>query len=137
MNEKQKTCLDYCHTSEECIFCDETHKKDIQNCPCEQNCEGLKNVYFRYKIKHFYLAGCPCEEFDCAVLDDFAQSCKDISSNENYQKCAQEQKAKFDECFEKCENPTCILECTAQLDDAIRNCPCAENCPCKFKIYRI
>ena len=42
MNEKLKTCVDDCHTEEECIFCDETHKKDVQNCPCGTNCEGFK-----------------------------------------------------------------------------------------------
>ena len=42
MNEKQKICLDDCHTIDECILCDETHKKDIENCPCGNSCEGSK-----------------------------------------------------------------------------------------------
>ena len=85
MNEKQITCLHNCNTEQECIFCDETHKKDIQNCPCGKNCEGFKiNSFFIFY--HFISAGCPCEDFDCSLLDDFAESCKDPGNNENYQK---------------------------------------------------
>ena len=46
MNEKLKTCIDNCHTEEECILCDKTHEKDIQNCPCGKNCQGLKTIIY-------------------------------------------------------------------------------------------
>merc|ERR1712227_816678 len=121
MNEKQKTCLDNCHTEEECIFCDKTHEEDIQNCPCGKNCQD----------------GCPCKEFDCSILDDFAESCKEPNDNENYQRCAKVQKYEFDQCVDTCDGPTCSQKCATEYYLAIENCPCAKNCPydCPCQYY--
>ena len=132
MNEKLNTCVADCHTEEECISCYETHKQDIQNCPCGKNCQGLKNNSLFY-FKYFISAGCPCAEFDCSILDDFAESCNDPINNENYQSCAQVQEDDFIECVHNCDGPTCSQNCAAQYSLAIENCPCAKNCPCKFE----
>ena len=83
----------------------------------------------------FILAGCPCKEFDCSVLDDFAESCKEPNYNDNYQRCAQVQKNEFDECVDNCDGPTCSEKCGSEYIQAIRNCPCAQNCPCKCDSY--
>ena len=80
-------------------------------------------------------AGCPCKEFDCSVLDDFAESCKEPINNENYQRCAQVQKDEFDECVDNCDGPTCSEKCGTEYSLAIQNCPCAKNCPCKLHSY--
>ena len=31
--------------------------------------------------------GCPCESFNCDSLNEIAESCKDLTSNKNYQFC--------------------------------------------------
>ena len=84
---------------------------------------------------NFISAGCPCEEFDCSILDDFAESCKDPSKNENYQRCAKVQEDEFIECVHKCDGPTCSEKCGNEYSLAIQNCPCAKKCPCKFHSY--
>ena len=90
-----------------------------------------------FNFENIILAGCPCEDFDCSILDDFAESCKDPSGNQNYQKCAQVQKDELDYCIDGCEGPTCSQNCATEYYLAIENCPCANNCPCKSEVKRI
>ena len=40
----------------------------------------------------FFIAGCPCPDFDCSLLNELAESCLDLTENENYQFCFEEQR---------------------------------------------
>ena len=75
--------------------------------------------------------GCPCESFDCDSLNEIAESCKDLTSNKNYQFCYKEQKTSRDQCLKKCETYECFGKCYATFEAELERCPCALKCPCK------
>ena len=79
--------------------------------------------------------GCPCESFDCDSLNEIAESCKDLTSNKNYQYCYDEQKTSLLQCFEKCEAYDCYGECYATFDGDLQTCPCAPKCLCKSIVF--
>ena len=102
--------------------------------PMRQKLPRFQNLFIIHFL-HLISAGCPCKDFDCTLLDDFAESCKDPSNNENYQRCAQVQKDELDYCIDGCDSPICSKNCATVYSLAIDNCPCAKNCPCKFDRY--
>ena len=75
--------------------------------------------------------GCPCESFNCDSLNEIAESCKDLTSNKNYQFCYEEQKTTLDQCLQKCETYECFGKCSATFEAELERCPCAPKCPCK------
>ena len=81
------------------------------------------------------IGGCPCESFDCDSLYDIAESCKDLTSNKNYQFCYEEQKTSRDQCLKKCETYECFGMCYATLEAELERCPCAAKCPCKSIVF--
>ena len=83
----------------------------------------------------FKLAGCPCPNFDCDLLNELADSCLDLSTNENYQFCYHDQKQSLVECLDKCEVFGCLTECWEKFDSDVKRCPCAPGCPSKYFDY--
>ena len=61
-------------------------------------------------------------------------TCKDLTSNKNYQFCYEEQKTSLIQCLEKCEAYECYGKCSAAFDAELERCPCAPKCPCKLII---
>ena len=47
-NNKLVECLKNCEGND-CKVCDETHQKDIDNCPCNKNCPGEKSNFENIK----------------------------------------------------------------------------------------
>ena len=47
-NNKLVECLKNCE-GDDCKVCDEKHKKDIDNCPCNKNCPGEKSKFKNIK----------------------------------------------------------------------------------------
>ena len=90
----------------------------------------LSHLYF-YNFKHIYIAGCPCENFDCDLLNELADSCRDLSSNENFQFCYQDLKRSLVECQDQCEVYDCMLECYEKYDSELEKCPCGPKCTSK------
>ena len=82
-----------------------------------------------------YSAGCPCPDFDCDLLNELADSCLDLSTNENYQFCYQDQKKTLVECLDNCDVFECVRKCSETFETDVEQCPCAPKCPCKLFSY--
>ena len=83
-----------------------------------------------------YSAGCPCPDFDCDLLNELADSCLDLSTNENYQFCYQDQKRSLVACLDQCKTYECAGNCTAKFDADLEKCPCGPECPSEYKKSR-
>ena len=83
------------------------------------------------------IAGCPCETFDCDLLNELADSCLDLSLNENFQFCYEDLKRSQVECQNKCTVYECMEKCNEEFDSNLQNCPCAPKCPCKSSRWLI
>ena len=45
--------------------------------------------------------------------------------------------AKLETCSLGCDgNAACLAECDAEYDTAVSNCPCQDNCVCKYKVWK-
>ena len=78
-----------------------------------------------------FLAGCPCPDFDCSLLNELAESCLDLTENENYQFCFEEQRNLLNECLNSCKVMDCNFECNEKFAVNIQKCPCGQECPCE------
>ena len=87
-----------------------------------------------YHIKCVFSDGCPCMEFDCSILDELAEACSDLNSNENYQICYEKEKGKLNACLDGCDDSVCQKICSHSFHGALENCPCGAQCPCKSSI---
>lgn len=126
MNAKLVECLEVC-SGNNCLNCDKIHIDDIENCPCNKKCPGQFQKVYSIKIE-FFKGGCPCEHFDCELLNPLAESCLNLSSNENYQFCLGEAKHDLNVCIGHCDDQSCATECTDQFNKMLENCPCSSNC---------
>ena len=103
----------------------------MDNCPCMPHCSGNSDkLLCQILITKLFSAGCPCPEFNCNLLDPLAESCKDLSTNQNWVKCEEMAEHEFDRCMHQCENEACKDACMKNLDLALDNCPCGTNCKC-------
>ena len=80
--------------------------------------------------------GCPCPEFDCDLLDPYAESCLDPLTNPNFLFCKNEARESAIACEEACLTPTCISDCWSGYTEDLKNCPCEETCHCKQKFEK-
>ena len=87
---------------------------------------NIKDLFYHVQ------AGCPCPFFDCSILDELAQSCKDLTENENYQFCFEEQKKVLVECLNNCKVIDCNTDCYDSFNADLQKCPCAQECPCEW-----
>ena len=141
-HQKLIECINRCE-DEECFECDKAHVEDVNNCPCEKNCpckSCIQNktnniIHFNFDINLVIIlkiAGCPCEHFDCNLLNELADSCLELSQNENFQFCYEDLKQSQVECQNKCDVYECMEKCYKEFDSSLENCPCAPKCPCKL-----
>ena len=80
-----------------------------------------------------FLAGCPCPDFDCSLLNELGESCLDLTENENYQFCFEEQRNLLFKCLNNCKVMDCNIECNEKFAVDIQKCSCGQKCPCECK----
>ena len=74
------------------------------------------------------LDGCPCPAFDCNLLDQLADSCLDLSENQNWLQCKSEANSILVRCSDECADQGCSDACTDSYELSLKNCPCGTNC---------
>ena len=82
-----------------------------------------------FEINKFFTSGLPCPEFDCILLKELADSCKNLAKNENYQFCYEVNRNVMFKCLNNCQVFECNAACYEKFDKDIKKCPCAPECP--------
>ena len=82
-------------------------------------------------FQNFIVDGCPCDQFNCDLLNELAESCLNLTQNENYQFCYEQQRNALVECLDGCEVYDCTEKCNEKFGTDLQKCPCAPQCPCK------
>ena len=116
-------CFESCGGISSCIMgCTADYESGLKDCPCMEGCPN----------------GCPCDNWDCAdtvcvtilktYMLTFTQC--DPDESEDFHRCEDELAEELENCFVACGgNSSCIIACSADYENGLKNCPCMEGCP--------